>query len=403
MSAYLIQYQGRTIHWDTQQPLALGFPYRFVFEKSLANNNIKVRDLKKSRWVEIQSTDIENEGFSFHHIEPSLRILPTQKKLSLPQDYQKIQVNLPVLPEIDTPTELEQKLEREYKSALKRSGAALMSLLLISFVMNHFKPKPKEEELIPEPFTKVILKKQVKMAKNTPSALKPDLKTLASGSKQKLDSLQKRNAQIAQAFRSQNLQSAVKGLLKGGMTKLLSQNAALLASPLNAHAAANFKNTDRALASATIVGLNTGKNIEVASLGGSGTGKAGVGYGKGAGAKVEGQGNGFVSLDLGNSTVEEGLTKEEVGRVIHAHMSEIRYCYESSMIRSPELQGRLILDFTINSLGKVAIASVKESSLQDPRLDDCIVRRLTKWQFPKPKGGVDVAVTYPFIFKTLGN
>ncbi len=50
----------------------------------------------------------------------------------------------------------------------------------------------------------------------------------------------------------------------------------------------------------------------------------------------------------------------------------------------------------------VKVSEVKTSTLPDPRLDDCILRRLNTWKFPNPKGGIDVAVTYPFIFKTLG-
>jgi TonB family protein len=61
----------------------------------------------------------------------------------------------------------------------------------------------------------------------------------------------------------------------------------------------------------------------------------------------------------------------------------------------------LILDFKISGTGSVASADVKESSLSDARLDDCVLRRLMGWKFPKPNGGVTVAVSYPFVFKAL--
>jgi TonB family protein len=61
-----------------------------------------------------------------------------------------------------------------------------------------------------------------------------------------------------------------------------------------------------------------------------------------------------------------------------------------------------VLDFTINGKGIVAKAKVSNSSLPDPALGECIQRRLRTWQFPNPKGGVNVDVAYPFIFKTLG-
>jgi TonB family protein len=107
-------------------------------------------------------------------------------------------------------------------------------------------------------------------------------------------------------------------------------------------------------------------------------------------------------MDTSGSSVAEGLTKDEVGEVIHRHLSEVRYCYESAMLRTPDIEGKLLVAFTIGGQGAVTAADVKQSTLPDPRLDDCILRRLVSWKFPKPRGGVDVAVTYPFIFKTLG-
>jgi len=145
-------------------------------------------------------------------------------------------------------------------------------------------------------------------------------------------------------------------------------------------------------------GVLGGVGLAVGVTGGGGEG----GYGgtvKGVG--VGGQGDGFLSLNMKDAVIDEGLTKDEVGKVIHSKISEIRYCYESSMVYKPDIEGKLVVDFTIAGNGGVKVSSVKESSVQDSRLDDCILRRLAKWQFPKPKSGVDVAVTYPFIFKKL--
>ena len=71
-------------------------------------------------------------------------------------------------------------------------------------------------------------------------------------------------------------------------------------------------------------------------------------------------------------------------------------------VGSPALEGKLMVNFTIGGTGMVKSTEVKSSTLPDPRLDDCILRRLATWKFPNPRGGIDVAVTYPFIFKTLG-
>jgi TonB family protein len=103
-----------------------------------------------------------------------------------------------------------------------------------------------------------------------------------------------------------------------------------------------------------------------------------------------------------DSTVEEGLSKDEVGRVIHEHIGEVRYCYESAMIRKADIQGKLVLDFTIGAPGNVKSAAINSSTLGDSGLDQCILSHLMKWRFPKPRGGASVAVSYPFVLKSLG-
>jgi len=135
--------------------------------------------------------------------------------------------------------------------------------------------------------------------------------------------------------------------------------------------------------------------------GDGGPGSAGAGYGRGSYSKVSGQGKSFVSMDTGASDVDEGLTREQVGRVIHAHMNEIRYCYDSAVLRTPDVAGRMTVKFSINAPGDVQTAGVGASNVGDRRLHDCIVSRLKGWKFPKPRGGVVVAVAYPFMFKTL--
>lgn len=160
-----------------------------------------------------------------------------------------------------------------------------------------------------------------------------------------------------------------------------------------------------------------GKGI-VGGTGGSPNGVAG-GYGlstryKGTGTK-EGTGIGgipggslFVDLDAKtegggfSGAISEGLTKDEVGRVIHQHSSEIRECYESALASTPSLKGRILVDFVIGPNGMVRTASLSENQTGSQALPGCVVGRLKSWKFPNPRNGVNVSVSYPFTFRTLG-
>ncbi|MGE0615728.1 MAG: AgmX/PglI C-terminal domain-containing protein [Bacteriovoracia bacterium] len=270
-----------------------------------------------------------------------------------------------------------------FKKSMKVTGIAMGALTLILLLM----PKPAvevQQELIPAQYASIVLSKPQKAEAPAPTENTPEQATQA------------KNTAVVQAFRAKALQHAVSGLLKGGMTTLLAQSDFLGDARKASKLLDNVKNVavDASKASEA-------RSVQVASIGGT-PGSKGVGYSKGQVAAVKGQGSAFVDLDIQGSNVQEGLTKDEVGKVIHAHLSEVRYCYESAMLHNPDIEGKLLIDFTIGGSGSVVSGAVKQSSLEDARLDDCILRRLTKWKFPTPKGGINVAVSYPFIFKSLG-
>lgn len=271
-----------------------------------------------------------------------------------------------------------------FKKSLTGVAAAL--LVLLTTVMFLPKPEVEEKELIPPQFAKIVMSKP----KSTMQAAAP---TEAAPS---ATSAAKPTQAVAQAFRAKALQSSISKLLKGGMSNLLAQSN-LMASKSTVF----FSQSKEATALGDLSKLTQGKAADVKAIGGK-DGAQGAGYEAGKVATVGGQGSAFVDLDAFGSDVAQGLTKDEVGKVIHAHLSEVRYCYESAMLRNPDVEGKLIVNFSIAGNGFVSRSNVKQSTLPDAQLDDCILRRLGKWEFPKPKGGVTVAVTYPFIFKTLG-
>jgi TonB family protein len=286
-----------------------------------------------------------------------------------------------------------------FKKSLKFATAGLLLLAVIACLW----PAPKKDmELLPAQYAQILTPKPQKAAAKATAESGSAAPTAQEAPKKV------REAAVVQAFRAKALSNAVNGLLKGGMTKLLAQSEFIAGSTHSTEARRILDTSNTSLQPMTALSSLTGtKNVQIASVGGDAHGEGGhsVGYGKGEHASIKGQGKGFVPFvqaDASGAIVDEGLTREEVGEVIHRHLSEIRYCYESAMLRSPDIEGKLMVAFTINAAGAVKTAEAKSSTLPDPRLDDCIIRRLNTWPFPKPRGGVEVSVTYPFIFKTLG-
>ncbi len=155
-------------------------------------------------------------------------------------------------------------------------------------------------------------------------------------------------------------------------------------------------------------------------LRGSGSGGGGVGdtvgiggigtKGRGGGTGGSGSGVGVLGgkkdVDIGITSSEPmvmgSLDKELIRKVIHANRGQIRYCYESQLNRFPKLNGKVAVKFVISPTGTVSTSSVAQTTVGNAELEACVAGRVRTWQFPKPKGGGVVIVTYPFIFAQSG-
>ncbi len=135
-------------------------------------------------------------------------------------------------------------------------------------------------------------------------------------------------------------------------------------------------------------------------LGGGGGGGTGAGYGTSVGNGL-GKGEGFrnVTFEKENSVVKGGLDRSEVDAVVQENLSQIRFCYNRGLRNNPNLQGKVISSFTIGAEGRVTVSRLKDSNLGIPEVEDCIKSRISMWQFPKPRGGGEVTVAYPFLLK----
>jgi hypothetical protein len=91
------------------------------------------------------------------------------------------------------------------------------------------------------------------------------------------------------------------------------------------------------------------------------------------------------------------LDKKVIKSVILEHNKEVRACYQMALSRQPDLAGRVLSQFTICGTGEVVSAVVRDSTLANPTVEECVRRRVLSWRFPKPTGG-NVDVVYAFNF-----
>ncbi len=131
-------------------------------------------------------------------------------------------------------------------------------------------------------------------------------------------------------------------------------------------------------------------------IGKGGGGGTGSGYGRGGGAGFGGKGTRVPTVRQAKADVQGALDKDIIRRIVRAHINEVRACYNQGLTRNPNMQGRVAVNFMITGTGKVGSAVVQEETIKDSEVANCIAKAVKRWTFPKPQGGGNVIVTYPF-------
>lgn len=131
--------------------------------------------------------------------------------------------------------------------------------------------------------------------------------------------------------------------------------------------------------------------------GGVGDFKNGTGL---AGGSV-GSGNVMALMDDEETSIEGGLDRDAIAEVIKRNLGQIRYCYERQLSSNPDLYGKVLVNFVIGADGSLGAQKIGNTTLKSDMVEGCILRRMAAWKFPQPKGGTQVRVSYPFLFKAL--
>ncbi len=208
--------------------------------------------------------------------------------------------------------------------------------------------------------------------------------------------------------------------ISSSISKLLNKKSALTAETIEQAVSNNGNSTTRLnnvknanlkseeIASGGVGGGSVNVNAISAGLSAGGGGKAGSlkGFANGKGTGI-GSGSGFngkgFDMSLGGDEAEAigGLDKALIAAVVQANIGQIKHCYERQLIVDPNIFGKIVAQWTINKDGVVSTSSVKKSTMNSKPVENCILGKIKSWNFPKPKGGGQVIVSYPFLFKSL--
>ena len=97
------------------------------------------------------------------------------------------------------------------------------------------------------------------------------------------------------------------------------------------------------------------------------------------------------------SSGKAARSREEIELVFDRNKGAIYALYSRELRQHPELQGKLVLEFTISPSGEVTMCRVISSDLKDPDLERKIVARVRLFRF-EPKDVAPITTTKPIDF-----
>ena len=166
----------------------------------------------------------------------------------------------------------------------------------------------------------------------------------------------------------------------------------------------------KAAGSGTVVGsgLNqvgkSGKGESTFGIAGvktRGRGSGNSGYG--SGGNLGGRGGTNIEAGGAEEAFEGSIDREAIKRVVQRHLNQLRTCYKRALDKRPTAQGKVVINWTILSGGKVGRARTVSNEMNDSAMSRCMVSRLRSWRFPSPPDGQVGDITYPFVFTPASN
>lgn len=116
-------------------------------------------------------------------------------------------------------------------------------------------------------------------------------------------------------------------------------------------------------------------------------------------ANVDKESAGSVSVKVGGS--EENYTGQVDRRIVRSSVGALKKkfmeCYKAA--GQPTLMGKVVMSFEISSDGRVANYQAKSTTLNDPKVGDCVMAAIANIRFPTLPPNSVARVEFPVGFE----
>ena len=92
-----------------------------------------------------------------------------------------------------------------------------------------------------------------------------------------------------------------------------------------------------------------------------------------------------------------GCTTEAIQQVVRAQKKKVTRCYRKGVAKNPQMGGRVVVRIEIGQDGMARYVGIKEDTMGNKEVAECIVRVLKPLAYPFP-GREKCTVFYPFSF-----
>ncbi len=94
----------------------------------------------------------------------------------------------------------------------------------------------------------------------------------------------------------------------------------------------------------------------------------------------------------------QGLTEDEINTVMNTHRASFFKCYTQLLQTEPTAKGNVSLSFTIENNGKLSVAEVTASQLQNENFKKCLLEVLRRIEF-RTFQGPQISTLFPLKFE----
>ncbi|MCX7945137.1 MAG: zinc-ribbon domain-containing protein [Deltaproteobacteria bacterium] len=94
------------------------------------------------------------------------------------------------------------------------------------------------------------------------------------------------------------------------------------------------------------------------------------------------------------------LSEDIVMSIVNKNRSSVKYCYERHLRASSFLEGKAVFKITIHNSGSVSKVDSLSKQISGSLFEDCIIKEIRKWVFPKFSGD-PIVFEIPFVLTSV--